>query len=224
MYSRFANRLFVAATALALMTGAANAATTFTFNHSGSAVQSEVWNVGGIGLTTTAGVFNDSTGNVVLHPSVLLTLNGGYGYGVHSPGESFGSPDHQIDGSGYNELVVLAFDKTVRLVSATFNFVERDDDFSFLFGGIAPGVMSLISNSADIPGTGNNRTYTFAQNWTGMLFGIGANGNDDEFKLKSITVEAVSEVPVPAALPLLASGLLAAGVVGRRKRKAAAKA
>ena len=52
--------------------------------------------------------------------------------------------------------------------------------------------------------------------------------NNQQFYLSGATVvdrEEVPSVPLPAAFPLLASGLGAAGVLGwRRKRKAAASA
>jgi hypothetical protein len=53
----------------------------------------------------------------------------------------------------------------------------------------------------------------------------GGNTGPDSLTVNSLTVDTLTTTPIPAALPLFASGLGALGVVGwRRKRKAKAAA
>jgi len=60
---------------------------------------------------------------------------------------------------------------------------------------------------------------------TGQFIGVGINGLEDSFGLAATSVELTEPTPLPAALPLFATGLGALGLFGwRRKRKAQAAA
>ncbi|HSM42509.1 MAG TPA: VPLPA-CTERM sorting domain-containing protein, partial [Afifellaceae bacterium] len=125
-----------------------------------------------------------------------------------------GSDNHQVDGYGIDELLVLAFSETVRIVSAEFRYVSSDDDFEFWHDNEPNG--SLNGDyvfTADIPGS---LVYVFAGNYVSSLFGIGATHYSDDFKLYALTV---SPVPLPAALPLFAGAIGAFGASRWRKRR-----
>jgi hypothetical protein len=80
-------------------------------------------------------------------------------------------------------------------------------------------VLERLAQDIDIP-NGNLFDF-FAFDLVGKLFGIGASGFNDEWKLSALTVRAVvSDVPLPAALPLFIAGLAGFGFAARRKQRA----
>ena len=222
--------------AAAMLAGAANAATVtfettrqgFTDNGvaggTGAGAGFQQYLVDGITMTVTAGLYTDPavTGNAVVtegsrdaEPRVW-----GSGTGVDHDGGN-GLPnddDHQVDGRHGNEVVILRFDHTVQLVSAVFSYVGGNDDFDYFVDLGADGSLDRIAQNVDIPG--GNLFDFFALNLTGDLFGIGASGHNDEWKLKAVTVAKVADVPVPAALPLFLAGLGAIGWAKKRRKAA----
>ncbi|MBE9116004.1 PEP-CTERM sorting domain-containing protein [Lusitaniella coriacea LEGE 07157] len=134
-------------------------------------------------------------------------------FGLGVKGGRFDSP--QIDGFGPDETLLLNFDKKVKILSATFSRVGRNDDFKLLVDGD-----TLVA--ADIPG-GNSwdlgiRNFNFRQfspDNKGFQFGFTVTGKNDDYFLKKVKVKTV---PEPAtALGLLSVGAL--GVISRRKRQ-----
>jgi hypothetical protein len=136
--------------------------------------------------------------------------------------------EHYVDGKGKNDVLSFAFDKSVKIISVGFSYNDSNDDFAFFFDQNKNGILAndLIWKKKDIPGSAFSAIYSFVAlagqpstpNYIGRLFGIGAFDDNDEFKVASITVERVSAVPVPAALPLFFAGLLGLGLMVRRTR------
>jgi hypothetical protein len=129
---------------------------------------------------------------------------------------------HFVDGNGRNDVLSFAFSQNVRLLSVGFSYVDHNDDFAFFFDKGKDGVLQndLVWKTKDIPGNGFYGTFSFAYltNNIGKLFGIGAYGSNDDFKVASITVDFVkpSTVPLPGALPLFVAGLAGLGWMRRR--------
>ena len=201
--------ILAAVTALLLTTATASAATMFNFSGGGGLASSYSFTEDGITVEATPGTF--SNGGAVTPGGWI----GQYGGGLGVTNSIFDNT-HQVDGLGLNDIVIFKFDQVVTLNSVTFSLVGNDDHFSFFFDNEPDGDLDLISSFVNIPGTGTT-TYTFNSTWTGMLFGIGAKGSDDEFKIKGAMVTAI---PLPAALPLYGAGIAILGLIGWiRKRR-----
>ena len=234
--------------AAAMLAGAANAATvTFHTTRQGfddngvaggvsAGAGFQQYAIDGLTLTVTAGMYTDTavTGNSVVtegdrdaEPRVW-----GSGTGVDHDGGN-GLPNdssHQVDGHNGNEVVILRFDHTVRLVSAMFSYVGGDDGFDYFVDLGSDGSLDRVAQDVDIPN--NNLFDFFALNLTGDIFGIGASYSEYEkwkkkkkwithdWKLKAVTVEKIAEIPVPAALPLFLAGLGAIGWAKKRRKAA----
>lgn len=170
----------------------------------------------GLGVTT-GGTSSSSSGH----------HSGGSHHHSHYSGcghySSSTDDSHQVDSFGDDEVVQFAFDSAVSISTIYFNYVGIYDDFSFSVISTGGSVMSFNGN-LDILGAGYG-SYTF----TGPLpvasiFGIGAAGYGDAFKIAALDV--LWEDEVTPAVPLPASALLMLGAFGtfgamRRRRKAA---
>lgn len=231
----------------------------FTANTTAYSLTKNFTAIGGPNLTVSA--------NTVLSDGSVVTPVTGSGNGVGQwaglgLGLKNGPNDnsHTVDGSGLNDLLVLAFASSVKIVSATFKYagVENHsfDDFAFFASPNNDGSVAdnMIFSSEDITGSGGSGYYDFttgpyAASYIGQFFGIGAIFDAlyeqctryrygkckewdrytvfDSFKLASVTVETgpfdvPQEVPLPAGVILLLSGLTGLGFLKRFKSKAAA--
>jgi hypothetical protein len=115
------------------------------------------------------------------------------------------SDDHQVDGSGSgaDEFVQFAFSAPIILTSARFSFVESDDDFRWLWdanGNGSLGIGDFISSETDIPGSSIFANFGGVES---ALFGIGAFGGNDEWKLKSVTFDYTVAAPPQDLSPRL---------------------
>lgn len=181
-------RLFHLPLACALLLGSAavSAQTTWNLSHSDC-------DPTGSGTSTTAGctrdgisavvtgwssTYNDGTGNLI---RATLTDQGSSGIGITSQSESTGSPNHAIDSSGKDELVLINFgaDK-VALTGFSTGWSYEDTDISVLrwTGNSGPDLssMSLVGGSnnlisagwelvtsQDIDGYNGNYGYTYGE-------------------------------------------------------------
>ncbi|PHQ72228.1 MAG: hypothetical protein COB93_01105 [Sneathiella sp.] len=219
---------------------AAGAQAASTFNLGGSytgGTNSLSYSEDGINLTVDA---LHSLSNGSIHDNNEKITRTSNGVGVDSAGDS----TDLADGEGsWNDLVRLQFDQAVKLIQVTFSYYDDetqrervrvcnqyycyytyqnvpagDDEFAFFADTDSDGFERKASNVDGNP-------YVFAQDWISQTFGFGAEGRDDEWRVASVTVAAISAVPLPAALPLYGAGLAVMGFVGwRKRRKAAAQA
>ena len=195
---------------------AAQASVTFDLRGYGGLKPSYEFVVDGVKLTVTAGTFT-STGGVTTNFDDRV---GQYSNGLGATTSRYDA--HFVDGYNGNDILVFAFDRKVSFESIRFTYVDFNDDFHFF---VSPD--GTAANLADVSGTSGypvSSTYTFTPPlWMGTVFGIGAKDANDEFKVKKVTVSVVKpphKVPVPAALPILAGGLVMLAAVGRRRRRA----
>lgn len=162
---------------------------------------------------------------------------------------------HTVDGYGLNDLLVLTFASSVKIVSATFKYagqIENSyDGFAFFAddNDVGSGIdEDMVFPHGEINAVNYSGSYDFVANGfasTGTIFGIGAIwdavyqscykrwGHNvcknytafDSFKLASVTAFTgpfdipPPEVPLPAGVILLFSGLAGLGVLGRFKSK-----
>lgn len=128
------------------------------------------------------------------------------------------SDEHFVDSTGPDEVVKFLFNMDVTIEKIWFTYVDYQDDFSFaVFDG-----STVTDYWADVELDNSfYASYTFGSDWTSNMFGIGAAGNGDAFKIKAIQVsyDDTPAVPLPAAGWLL---LGAFGGVGALRRKRAA--
>ena len=253
----------LATAAALLLTGIASQAqaASVTYNFTGATTGYELSKnfTSGVGnplLTVSATTVSDNGAIVTPVTSFGVGQWAGLGLGIKN---GSGDNSHTVDGSGLNDLLVLAFSSSVKFVSATFKYagVENHsfDDFAFFASPTNDGSVAgnMIFSSEDIIGSGgtgyyNFTTGAFGASYIGQFFGIGAIFDAlyeectryrkgkckewdkytvfDSFKLASVTVDyplpppdTTPEVPLPAGLVLLLSGLTGMGFLGRLKNK-----
>ena len=228
-------KTYIYALAAAALTATGAQATTFTTTTAGYAAQgtggcaigcnSQQYTVDGLVLTISAGIYTDtaSTGGAVVTPNgndaeprIYVT---GTGVDIDAGNGLPNDQEDEVDGNNGNEVLIFSFSQQVSLISALFAAVDSNDGFDLFIDSNNDGVLERIPQDNDIPG-GNLANFA-ALNLVGKLFGIGASGSNDEWKLAALTVRAVvSDVPLPAALPLFLAGVAGFGFSARRKQRA----
>lgn len=130
-----------------------------------------------------------------------------------------GSDSHQMDGSGSDEIALFDFGALqVSITKVVFTHVyEGDDNFSLFNYGDGTGAAPTVSiKNKAIAGGQFQRAVAGFDSGVGSLFGIGALGGDDNFKIKKIVFTVVdSQQPQPVPLPA-AGWMLLAGLGGLR--------
>jgi hypothetical protein len=125
---------------------------------------------------------------------------------------------HFVDGKGFDEVVKFVFDKVVKIEKIWFSYNEAGDDFAFtvLDGANAGAFYATVG----IPGTSFYSSFTFTKEILASMFGVGATGKYDEFKIKKIKVSYEDHpevIPLPAAGWLMVAGL--GGLAALRRKK-----
>jgi len=229
---------FIAIAATALMSAAtAHASSVYTTSGSSDQVSngynSQVYEDDGVTMTVTAGLFTDTpvTGDAVVTPGD----NGAHPV-AYSPGTGIlhnSDGQHLVDGD-YPEVLILSFDSVVQLTGAVFSFVDAPDTFDLFADTNNDGILERLFENLAMPNSSEAFVDLLSYNLVGKLFGIGTSAYEyncrqtrygercDTFspawKLKKVKFEEVSEVPLPAALPLFMAGLAGFGFASRKKK------
>lgn len=221
-------RTIVLAAAMTVVAGAASAASvSFATDRSWSSSGQTYGDVTVTGATMSEGgriLTNDE------HVASWAGRNGGLGV-VSGDYVTYGNNDyrtrrgyvdqHTIDGQGANEMALLNFGSMrVEIRSVTFNYWDRNDDFDVgVFDSLAIGTQAMpFRDDIDTRGNSSRKTFYFSPGTlVGSIFGFGADGPSDEFKLAGISYREVAAVPLPAGAVLLLTGLAGFGAMRRRK-------
>ena len=177
----------------------------------------------GPNLTVSANIISDD----LLTVTPITSAGAGTGIGRWSGGlgiqNTTNDNSHTVDGYGLNDLLVLTFASTVKLISATFGYagVEPNsyDDFAFFADDSDPGtslVGDMIFLSEEMTGSGGTGSYNFttgtvgtglyAGSYIGTVFGIGAiydfctetyRGNCKTTSFDSFKLKSVTVETVP---------------------------
>ncbi|MEL7165933.1 MAG: VPLPA-CTERM sorting domain-containing protein [Pseudomonadota bacterium] len=195
-----------------------------------------IWFGGNAGLQNTGDALTFTGAGLSVDATAHKLLNDGsigqdYRLGQYLGGlgvtSTQNNDSHEVDGKGPNEVVKLSFSQQVTVERVYFTHVQRNDDFSFtVVDGVDAGTYYA---STDIPQWWWNSSYgayTFQNDWTGTMFGFGASGKNDDFKLKGIKVsyddtppgQNPPPVPLPAGGALILSAFAAIAAVRRRQR------
>lgn len=204
-------RFLAAAFAAAMLAAPAHAATV-SFDFTGGGGQSRaVHSLGTNGLGLSVGGFK-CTGTC--RPVDVQHWSAGFGI------RSGRGDSHQIDGANGDEILSLAFDRSVTITSLLFGYADSGDDVSVL--RVASGtVVQDAAGPLTLLGGGLG-AFTVTNGTAGTFFGVAALGNDDAFKLRGVTVRydepttALPPVPLPAAGWMLLAGI--GGLAAARRR------
>ena len=218
----------LAAGAALLCAAGAAQATTVSFggsfsNDLGSTVDCSVFSAGCGDFSVAAsssGLLNDSA----------VVSRRGNGIGVNAPGGILGFPipdlqPGQLDGfpEPSQESLTFSFDAQVSLTSIVLAKLntggDSDDEFDlFVDGGlfINNGTSSTVTGPIVLSQFTISAIGGDAANDTNGFFGFGAKF--DDFRVKSISYENISAVPLPASSLLLLAGLGGLAALRRRKK------
>lgn len=145
------------------------------------------------------------------------------------------SGQHQVDNRSYDDFVLFAFDNTMTFDNIVIDpYFITDVDVTFWIGNLSNTDLTGLDDLTLLSAGFDNPVDTPFFGWTYSpqtidLFGgtgnvllisgqrdVGAVDDDDYFKISSLTV-TTTVVPVPAAIWLFGSGLIALAGLSRRK-------
>jgi len=205
---------------------AANATTfnvDFDFREAGGAVNEAFFSVMGVDLTVRAGTFdNDGIRIGVRDVSKSTGGLGVLGPDEERPNRGDEVPDStNVDGRRANDILVFEFSQRVRLNTASFTFVDDNDQFRFFQD--VDGFGQLIGFGNNVPVVGGQLEIPFSNTFAftpglfdSTLFGIGARGGNDDFRVAGFNVTAL---PEPSTWLMMILGFGLTGLALQRRRR-----
>lgn len=183
------------------------------------------FSAGGVGVEVTAGTFDFFPNPSTINFATRNVVQGNGGLGVNGGFLDFNS---QVDGALGNDVLVFTFSQSVVLEAASFANVDSNDDFAF--GTVVNGEFSRLVDFANVGTTLDLSSIATKAQRTGLSFGIGAIGFLDNFTVTGLNFSVAAQpaasinpspVPLPASGLMLLGGLVLAGGIARRRRRAA---
>jgi len=168
----------------------------------------------GVGLTVKSG-----RAGLEARPWGSVGQVDGLGISIDGPSDN----DPRIDSDGANEVAILEFDQQVRIESFSFSefrdpVADQNDSslesYAYFADSDADGLPELeLSNLVVFDLSSATRLLL-----DGRFFGVGAMSVDADFYLASVTVTAISAVPLPPAALLFGGAVAGLGWIVRRRR------
>lgn len=224
------NKIAGIATVLGILSASAAGAASLTFDLQGS--DSINYNAlpssfsltqGGVTATFDAKAIENVTFNGThitggtVHDGHIGRYSGGVG-ALNSETDS----SHTVDGYGWDDFIEITFDKVVTITGISFGFYDKHDYFRILTDTTGDGAIGVGDAYGDAIRIRYNNPYSGFAGLATDIFAVGAFGDRDSWKLKSVTVDYTPKppvVPLPAAAPLLVGAF--ALLAGLRRRKTA---
>lgn len=215
-------KLLTIAAAGAVLFGQAQAATFYFGGNGGDLGKFETFTDGTDSVTAIA-INTEEPDAPVLHQNLLgLGVDTGF---LDTP---------QLDNIGDDEAIVFDFGAAAFFDSIYLSVASWFDDIEIYGSNDASvvaitsgGLSSITSVSTLLASASGNGIEGFVNiDLSGIasayryLIATIPGGSGDGYRVKWISAEIVSEVPVPAALPLLLSGLAGLGFAARRRKTA----
>jgi len=196
----------------------------------GSGANSIVETVSGETVTATAWSLTGHSDTTF--QTATLGQYSGYGLGVCNQIEvlNCSAPQHEIDDNGQKDFVLLTFSSPITSITITIDPVcDCDTNASYYVGNN----LNPLGDTLAQLGTATNsnetqkdvtRTITLTGLGSGVnsvFFGASIAGTDNYFKIESISVvDPPAVAPEPATFAVAGAGLMALGVLRRKKAKA----
>lgn len=188
---------------VSMMSASANAAT-FDFD------DKTRWSKPSFTLTSSDGLSVTVSGGEYSNGGKKVRTDNGFGLSVGR---------HMID---TNEYAMFKFSHDVTLDSFSAGYVDKYDDYRIyaLIGGSFSKIQYGDFGATNRYGYNSNQATVATNASAGAIvsrfFAIGVDDKWDEFKIRDITANRVSEVPLPAGGALLLSGF---GLLALRRKK-----
>ena len=187
------------------------------------------------GETVTATAWSVTGNDNTTFQTATLGQYSGLGLGVCNQEElavqgGCTAPQHEVDDNGQFDFVLFQFSTAVTSVSITIDPVcDCNTDASYYAGnGLNPFGKTLTqlgtATTSNETTADTTRTVTLTGlggGVTSVLFGASILGNDDYFKIESLSVTeatTTSTTPEPATYGLAGIALIGLGVMGRKRQ------
>lgn len=222
---------FLIASCLTAFFGTAVSAATVSFNVSNN------WTQGSLAFTASDGTIVTADGSLYDNalpnptffgnPYIASWSGSAGGIGICSGDSSVStttnststcSDNHQVDGNGSNEAVIVSFGNLlVDLVSVTFAYVGDNDDYEIFLQ-----TSDEFATNLTLPDNCWVCTVSNFNVGADTTFAFGAYYGDDDWKLYAVEFTPISVIPLPASGLLLVAGLGALALQKRRKSRLSA--